>query len=82
MRGRLTRIVLVGLAVALLAAAGIAVNVLLLEYADSPNDPVGKLSPRADSAQPMPPTVSDETTTTDETSEDEHGEEEDEEPDD
>ncbi len=40
--------VLLAVAAALaLAAAGIAVNFVLLGYADSRHDPVGKLSPRA-----------------------------------
>jgi hypothetical protein len=45
--GRVSRIVLVALAALALAAGAIAANVLLLGYADSPGDPVGKLSPRA-----------------------------------
>jgi hypothetical protein len=44
---RVSRIVLVALAAVALAAGAIAANVLLLGYADSPSDPVGKLSPRA-----------------------------------
>jgi hypothetical protein len=46
-RGHVSRIVLVALAAFALAAGAIAANVLLLGYADSPGDPVGKLSPRA-----------------------------------
>jgi hypothetical protein len=46
-RGHVSRIVLVALAAVALAAGAIAANVLLLGYADSPGDPVGKLSPRA-----------------------------------
>jgi hypothetical protein len=44
---RVSRVVLVVLAAAALAAGAIAANVLLLGYADSPHDPVGRLSPRA-----------------------------------
>ena len=47
MRDRVSRILLVVLAAAALAAGAIVANVLLLGYADSPRDPVGRLSPRA-----------------------------------
>ena len=50
----LTRILFVALAVAALAAGGIALNVMLLGQADSRNDPVGKLTPRADISEPAP----------------------------
>lgn len=62
----LTRILLVALAVAALAAGGIALNLLLLGHADSRNDPVGKLTPRANISEPTP-TVSTPTTTQDQT---------------
>ena len=71
----LTRILLVAFAVAALAAGGIALNVLLLGQADSRNDPVGKLTPRANISQPMPPAPTPTTTH-------EHTETEAEEPDD
>lgn len=54
MRGRLTRVLLVVAAAAALAAAGIAANFLLLRYAESRNDPVGKLTPRATITQQPP----------------------------
>lgn len=58
MRGRLARTLLIVAAAAALATAGIAVNFLLLRYADSSNDPVGKVSPRATIIQPTsPPTT-------------------------
>ena len=53
---RLTRIVLVALAVTALAAPGIVANFILLGYAGSRNDRVGKLTPRADITQPASPT--------------------------
>jgi hypothetical protein len=71
----LTRILLVVLAVAALAAGGIALNVLLLGQADSRNDPVGNLTPRANISQPTPPAPNRTTTQ-------EHTETEVEEPDD
>lgn len=71
----LTRILLVVLAVAALAAGSIALNVLLLGQADSRNDPVGNLTPRADISQPTPPASTPTTTQ-------EHTETEVEEPDD
>ena len=52
---RLTRILLVALGLAVLAGAAIAANVLLLRYADSRNDPVGKLTPRAVISRPGTP---------------------------
>ena len=52
----LAGILLVALAVAALAAGGIALNVLLLGQADSRNDPVGRLTPRANIGEPTPPT--------------------------
>jgi hypothetical protein len=55
MHRRLTRILLVALAVAALATAGIVANFVLLGYADSRTDPVGKLTPRANISQPTPP---------------------------
>jgi hypothetical protein len=55
MRYRLARILLIATATAVLAAAGIAVNLVLLQYADSRNDPVGKLTPRATITQPASP---------------------------
>lgn len=55
MRSRLARLLVVAAAAAALAAAGIAVNFLLLRYAESRNDPVGKLTPRATITQPTPP---------------------------
>ena len=56
MQHRLTRLLLVALAVAALATAGIVANYVLLGYADSRNDPVGTLSPRADITPPRPST--------------------------
>jgi hypothetical protein len=64
---RLTRILLIALAVAALATAGIVANFVLLGYADSRSDPVGKLDPRADLTPPAAPGPSP-------TSEDEHTE--------
>jgi hypothetical protein len=55
MRRRPTRVLLVALAVASLAAAGIVANLVLLGYADSRHDPVGKLNPRATLTAPTPP---------------------------
>ncbi len=43
----MTRTLLILLAVAVVAAAAIAANVLLLGSAAASNDPVGRLSPRA-----------------------------------
>ena len=57
MNARLSRTLLVALAVLALAGAGIAANVVLLAYADSTNDPVGKLTPRADIRQPASPAL-------------------------
>jgi hypothetical protein len=62
----LTRILLVVLAVAALAVGGIALNLLLLGQADSRNDPVGRLTPRADISQ-RTPTASTPTTTREQT---------------
>lgn len=61
-RRPLARILLVALAFAALAAGGIALNVLLLGQADSRNDPVGKLTPRADIGKPTPPASTPATT--------------------
>jgi hypothetical protein len=58
----LTRILLVALAIAALATGGIALNVLLLGQADSRNDPVGKLTPRARISEPTPPASTPTTT--------------------
>lgn len=55
MPSRLARTLLIAAAATALAAAGIAVNFLLLRYADSSNDPVGKLTPRASITQPASP---------------------------
>jgi hypothetical protein len=66
MHRRLTRILLIAFAVAALATAGIVANFVLLGYADSRNDPVGKLNPRATITEPTPPTSTPTTTTTDE----------------
>jgi hypothetical protein len=58
MHNRPARILVVVAAAAVLAVAGIAVNFLLLRYADSSNDPVGTLTPRASITQPSsPPTT-------------------------
>ena len=69
MSRRLTRVLLVALAVVALATGGIALNLLLLGQTDSRNDPVGKLTPRADIGRPTPPastpTATDEETETD-----------------
>jgi hypothetical protein len=62
MERRLTGILLVVLAVAALATAGIVANLVLLGYADSRNDPVGKLTPRASISEPTP-RVTTQTTT-------------------
>ncbi|HEY7537684.1 MAG TPA: hypothetical protein VH721_06830 [Gaiellaceae bacterium] len=55
MRSRAARILLAVAAALALAATGIAVNFVLLGYADSRHDPVGKLSPRATITQKTPP---------------------------
>jgi len=55
MHSRLARILLIATAAVALAAAGIAVNFVLLRYADSRDDPVGKLRPRATLTQPTSP---------------------------
>ena len=55
MHNRLARIMLIAAAVAALAAAGITVNFVLLRYADSRNDPVGKLTPTATITQRTSP---------------------------
>jgi hypothetical protein len=62
MSRRLTRVLLVALAVVALAAGGIALNLLLLGQTDSRNDPVGKLTPRADIGRPTPPAPTPTTT--------------------
>lgn len=62
MERRLIGILLVVLAVAALAAGGIALNLLLLGQTDSRNDPVGKLTPRANISQPTPPASTPTTT--------------------
>ena len=46
MRGRPARVLLIGAAAALLVAAAIGVNVVLLGYANREPDPAGRLSPR------------------------------------
>lgn len=66
MQRRATRILLIALAVAALATAGIVANFVLLGYADSRNDPVGKLNPRASITPPTPPAPTSTTTTSDE----------------
>jgi hypothetical protein len=55
MQSRTVRILLAVTAALALAAAGIAVNFVLLGYADSRHDPVGKLSPRATITQQTSP---------------------------
>lgn len=55
MHRRLTRTLLVALAVAALAAAGIVANFVLLGYAEPSNDPVGNLTPRPTITQPAAP---------------------------
>jgi hypothetical protein len=62
MERRLIGILLVVLAVAALAAGGIALNLLLLGQTDSRNDPVGKLTPRANISQPTAPASTPTTT--------------------
>ena len=52
MQSRLARVLLFAAAAAALAVAGIAANFALLRYADSRDDPVGKLSPKATITQP------------------------------
>jgi len=56
MQSRLTRLLLVALAVATLATAGIVANYLLLGYGDPRTDPVGKLDARVELTRPAPPT--------------------------
>ena len=46
MRGRPARVLLIGAAAALLVAAAIGVNVVLLGYANREPGPAGRLSPR------------------------------------
>jgi hypothetical protein len=46
MRGRRARMLLIGVAAALLVAAAIGVNVVLLGYANRDPAPAGRLSPR------------------------------------
>ena len=46
MRGRPARVLLIGAAAALLVAAAIGVNVVLLGYANREPEPAGRLSPR------------------------------------
>jgi len=46
MHGRPGRVLLVGAAVALLVAAAIGVNVVLLGYANREPEPAGRLNPR------------------------------------
>ncbi len=75
MHHRFTRVLVLALAVAALATAGIVANFVLLGYADTRNDPVGKLTPRADISRPAAPTPT-------QTTEQEHGEHDVEEPDD
>ncbi len=64
MSRRLTGILLIAFAVGALATAGIVANFALLGYADSRNDPVGKLNPRAALTDPIAPTSIPTTTTT------------------
>jgi hypothetical protein len=45
-----------GLMLALALVAAVAANLVLLDVATGPNDPVGKLSPRAELI-PLPPTI-------------------------
>lgn len=66
MHRRATRILLVALAVAALATSGIVANFVLLGYADSRNDPVGKLNPRGAITEPTPPIPTPTAATTDE----------------
>jgi hypothetical protein len=47
-RARIIRAGVAVLVVAALVASGIAANLVLLRYADSTNDPAGRLTPRAD----------------------------------
>ena len=46
MHGRRARVLLIGAAAALLVAAAIGVNVVLLGYANREPEPAGRLSPR------------------------------------
>lgn len=55
MPNRPARILIIAAATVALAAAGIAANFVLLRYADSRNDPVGKLTPRATITQATSP---------------------------
>jgi hypothetical protein len=50
------KLLLALIAIAAVAAAAIIANLALLSYASSGNDPVGKLSPRAN-VSPAPATV-------------------------
>jgi hypothetical protein len=52
---------LTGLAVAAIAAAGILANFVLLGYANPRHDPIGKLTPRAEITQPASPSPSQST---------------------
>ena len=71
---RLLPIVLIALAV---AGAALAVNLLLVGYADERDDPVGNLNPRAALTVPTTAdrrqTTDDDTTTTEPTTTDDHG---------
>jgi hypothetical protein len=59
----------IGVVVVLAVAAAVVANVVLLRVATGPNDPVGKLSPRAGLVQlPSSPSSTPPTTTTDTTS--------------
>jgi hypothetical protein len=55
MQTRIVRVLLAIVAAVALTAAGLAVNFILLGYADSRHDPVGKLTPRATITQQTAP---------------------------
>jgi hypothetical protein len=56
MRGRPARALLIGVATALLIAAAIGMNVVLLGYANREPQPAGRLSPRTTLTTTTPPT--------------------------
>ena len=57
MHGRPARVLLIGAAAALLVAAAIGVNVVLLGYANREPGPAGRLSPRTAITTPSTPPV-------------------------
>jgi lactam utilization protein B len=63
MRDRPARVLLLGAVAALLVAAAIGVNVVLLGYADRAPEPAGRLTPRRSIATPSTTPVQTTTTT-------------------